>query len=49
MRDVIGCEDMCGDVGCEMNNKQGVIVSCWVNVCKVWEEVDNDLGQFVPS
>ena len=29
-----------------MNNKQGVIVSCWVNVCKVREEVDNDLGQF---
>ena len=33
MRDVIGCEDMCGDrlckyVDCKMNNKQGVIVSC---------------------
>ena len=30
-----------------MNNKQDVIVSCWVNVCKVWEEVYNDLGKFV--
>ena len=47
-------EHMCGDrlckyIGCKMNNKQGVIVSCWVNVCKVQEEVDNDLGQFVLS
>ena len=25
-----------------MNNKQGVTVSCWVNVCKVRKEVDND-------
>ena len=32
-----------------MNNKQFVIVSCGVNVCKVREEVDNDLGQFVLS
>ena len=32
-----------------MNNKQGVIVSCSVNVCKVRGEVDNDLGQFVLS
>ena len=33
MRDMIGCEDKCGDyvmqiVGCKMNSKQGVIVSC---------------------
>ena len=33
MRDAIGCEDMCGDrlckyIGCKVNNKQGVIVSC---------------------
>ena len=32
MRDVIGCEDMWGDrlckqMGCKMNNKQGVTVS----------------------
>ena len=27
-----------------MNNKQGVTVSCWVNVCKAREEVSNDLG-----
>ena len=32
-----------------MNNKEGVTVSYLVNVCKVGEEVDNDLGQFVPS
>ena len=32
-----------------MNNKQGVIVSHWVNICKVREEVDNDLGQFLLS
>ena len=36
-------------MGCKMNNKQGVTVSFWVNVCKVREEVDNDLGQFVLS
>ena len=41
MRDVIGCEDMCRDrlckkMGCKMNNKQGVTVSCSVNVCKVF-------------
>ena len=29
-----------------MNNKQCAIVSSWVIVCKVREEVDNDLGQF---
>ena len=31
MRDVICCEDMCGEVmqmvGCKMNNKEGVTVS----------------------
>ena len=27
----------------KMNNKHFVIVSCWVNVCKVREEVDNNL------
>ena len=32
-------------MGCKMNNKQCVTVSCRVNVCKVGEEVDNDLGQ----
>ena len=32
-----------------MNNKQGVTVSCLVNVYKVRQEVDNDLGQFVLS
>jgi len=32
-----------------MNNKQCVAVSGSVSVCKVWEEVDNDLGQFVLS
>ena len=32
-----------------MNNKQGVTVSYGVNVCKVQEEADNDLGQFVLS
>ena len=46
---MIGCEDMCRDrlckwMGCKMNNKQGVTVSC-----KVRNEVDNDLGQFVLS
>ena len=30
-----------------MNNKQCVTFSCRVNVCKVREEVDFDLGQFV--
>ena len=55
MRDVIGCENMWGDrlckyMGCKnLNNKQGVTVSYWVNVCKVREEVDTDLGQFVLS
>ena len=57
MCDVIGCEDLCRDrlcmpnkyVGCKMNNKQCVTVSGSVSVCKVWEEVDNDLGQFVLS
>ena len=32
-----------------MNNKQGINVSYRVNVCKVREEVDNDLGQFLLS
>ena len=32
-----------------MNNRQCVTVSCGVIVCKVREEVDNDLGQFVLS
>ena len=36
-------------MGCKMNNEQYVAVSCLVVVCKVWEEVDNDLGQFVLS
>ena len=53
MCDVIGCEDVYGDImqidGCKMNSKQRVTVSCWVDVCKVREEVDNDLGQFVLS
>ena len=31
-----------------MNNKR-VTVSCGVIVCKVREELDNDLGQFVLS
>ena len=34
-------------MGCKMNNKHGVTVSCWVNVCKVREGVDNDSIQFV--
>ena len=33
-------------MGCKMNNKQRVTVSCWVNVCKVRDEVVNDLGEF---
>ena len=55
MRDVIGCETVCGDrlympiVGCKINNKHRVTVSYRVNVCQVREEVDNDLGQFVLS
>ena len=55
MRDVIGCETVCGDrlcplwVNCKINNKHRVTVSYRVNVCKVREEVDNDLGQFVLS
>ena len=32
-----------------MNDKQCVTVSCQVSICKVREEVDNDLGQFVLS
>ena len=32
-----------------MNNKQCVSVSFSVVICKVREEVDNDLGQFVLS
>ena len=32
-----------------LQDEQGVTVSCWVIVCKVREEVDNDLGQFVLS
>ena len=49
MLDVIGCEDVCGDrlckyMGCRMNNKQCVTVSCWVTDCKVREEVDNSTG-----
>ena len=32
-----------------MNNKQGVTVSCLVNVCKVREGVDNDSEQFILS
>ena len=32
-----------------MNNKQYVTVSCSVMVCKVWEEVENVLEQFVLS
>ena len=54
MRNVIGCENVCGDrsckqMGCKMNTKQGVTVSCGVHICQVWKEVDNDLGQFVLS
>ena len=37
-------------ITCKMNDKQCVTVSCWVLiVCKIREEVDNDLGQFVLS
>ena len=36
-------------MGCKVNNKQCVTVSCRVIVCKVREEVDNGLGQFVLS
>ena len=32
-----------------MNNKEAVTVSCYVNVCQVREEVDNNLGQFALS
>ena len=36
-------------MGCKMNKKQGVTVSYGVNVCKVREEIENDLRPFVPS
>jgi len=32
-----------------MNNKQCLTVSCSVMVCKMWEEVENVLEQFVVS
>ena len=37
------------EIGCKMNNKQCVTVSGSVSICKVWEGVDNDFGQFVLS
>ena len=41
MRDVIASEDVCGDtlckyLGCKMNDKRGVTVSCKFERCGKW-------------